>query len=77
MRKSLFPSSQKLRETGGAIFSDKLMAPSMVSNLHSWRNGRRARLRCVWRNPWEFESPRVHFSYLIGFGTAAFKARGA
>ncbi len=30
--------------------------------------GRRARLRCVWGNPWEFESPRVHtFSFEGGF----------
>ena len=27
-----------------------------------WRNGRRARLRCVWSNPWGFKSPHRHFS---------------
>ena len=37
-----------------------------LPSLHSWRNGRRARLRCVWRNPWEFESPRVHYLYYQG-----------
>ena len=28
--------------------------------MSQWRNGRRARLRGVWRNPWGFKSPHRH-----------------
>ena len=30
-----------------------------------WRNGRRARLRGVWSNPWGFKSPHRHFLTVI------------
>jgi hypothetical protein len=51
-------------KTGALNFSDKSGSGLFLASLHSWRNGRRARLRCVWGNPWEFESPRVHWHAL-------------
>ena len=43
-----------------------VLSIDIVRFMLTWWNGRHACLRCMWRELWEFESPRQHFKCLSG-----------
>ncbi len=45
--------------------------------MGGWRNGRRARFRTWWGNPWRFESSPAHSARLAQWQSIAFTQRGS